>query len=948
MERERQSRIEQLVEAALELDEPQRREFLERQCAQDANLRAEVESLLAFGKDADKFMESSALQMAAKALAQKDCATGDDQVSESQLGDAAGTGVYKVEDSSTEEGLAGRQIGAYTLVSPIGTGGMGTVWLAKRSDGRFERRTAVKFLKLALAGSRGAERFKREGSFLGRLAHPHIAELIDAGVSPDGQPYLILEHVEGERIDEYCDRHRLDVEARVRLFLDVLAAVVHAHANLIVHRDLKPSNVLVRNDGQVKLLDFGIAKLLQEEEHAAAATLLTQEAGGAMTPAYAAPEQVTGERVTTATDVYALGVLLYILMTGQHPNGPDLRSHANLVKAIVDIEPAPMSDVVASAKSAWAEVTASAAKRSTTAEKLQRQVRGDLDTIVAKALKKNPQERYASVTAMAEDLERYLKHEPISARPDAIGYRAAKFVRRNRTVVALTALAVLATAAGVVGTLMQARTARAQRDFAFRQLSRSEAVDELDSFLLSDAAPSGKPFTVNDLLGRAEHMLGRQQDVSDVDRAELMVTIGVQYLEQDDTGSARRVLEEAYKLSRAVAYPSVRAEAACGLAGSLARQGEMQRAEALFQEGYHGLPDDPQFVLERVSCLHGGSGVALQRGDTAEAISRAEAAQRTLRQSPFDSAVRELNVWTDLAEVYTSGGRDREAVAAYEQASSLLKSLGRDDTETAAVFYNNWAMELDQLGQPLAAERDYRRAIEISRASQTEAEVSPMFLNNYAKSLRELGRLSEAAGYAERSYAKASQVHFELVLDQSLLERARIYAAQGNPSRAVAMLAEVEPRLRRMLPPGHYAYAVLASEQSQVARVRGDLTAALKLADQAVALDEAAIQKSGDAAVYLPTMLLQRSQIELQLKHADAAAVDAARAVNQWRSSTESDAFSSNLGLAYLALGRALQDQGKTQEAISAFRSASEHLAPTLGPDHADTRAARHLAGLSE
>src|SRR5438128_10555233 len=185
-------------------------------------------------------------------------------------------------------GLAGQTLGVYTLVSQIGYGGMGTVWLAERSDGRFERRVAVKFLNIALAGRGGEERFKREGRILGRLAHPHIAELVDAGVSPAGQPYLILEHVEGEHIDRHCDQRMLDVEARVRLFLDVLAAVAHAHANLIVHRDIKPSNVLVRTDGQVKLLDFGIAKLLEDEERPGVATLLTREGGGPLTPEYAA------------------------------------------------------------------------------------------------------------------------------------------------------------------------------------------------------------------------------------------------------------------------------------------------------------------------------------------------------------------------------------------------------------------------------------------------------------------------------------------------------------------------------------------------------------------------------------------------------------------------------------------------------------------------------------
>jgi len=264
-----------------------------------------------------------------------------------------------------EPGLAGRRIGAYTLVSSIGQGGMGSVWLAERSDGRFERRAAVKFVSLAVAGRGGEERFRREGKILGRLAHPHIAELLDAGVSPQGQPYLLLEHVEGEHIDQYCDQRRLEVEARVRLFLDVLAAVTHAHANLIVHRDLKPSNVLVRNDGQVKLLDFGIAKLLEDEATGGAATLLTQQAGGALTPAYAAPEQVSGGAVTTATDVYALGVLLYVLLTGQHPAGASMRSTADLVKAIVDTEPARMSSVVIAEA---ATTSSAAASRAATPE----------------------------------------------------------------------------------------------------------------------------------------------------------------------------------------------------------------------------------------------------------------------------------------------------------------------------------------------------------------------------------------------------------------------------------------------------------------------------------------------------------------------------------------------------------------------------------------------------
>src|SRR5882672_5745810 len=235
--------------------------------------------------------------------------------------------------------LAGLRLGAYILESPLGQGGMGIVWLARRSDGRFEGKVAIKLLNAALIGRGGEARFRREGSILGRITHPHVAQLFDAGVSPTGQPYLVLEYIEGEAIDRYCDQRGLDVEGRIRLFLDVLAAVAHAHANLVVHRDLKPSNVLVAKGGNVKLLDFGIAKLLEDDATPGQATELTREGGRALTPEYAAPEQVLGEPVTTATDVYALGVLLYVLLGGQHPAGDHTKSPAELIKAIIDTQP---------------------------------------------------------------------------------------------------------------------------------------------------------------------------------------------------------------------------------------------------------------------------------------------------------------------------------------------------------------------------------------------------------------------------------------------------------------------------------------------------------------------------------------------------------------------------------------------------------------------------------
>lgn len=348
----------------------------------------------------------------------------------------------------SEPGLAGRPLGAYRLKSQIGQGGMSSVWLAERADGRFERKVAVKFLQLALIGKAGEERFRREGMILGRLAHPNIAELVDAGVTDAGQPYLILEHIEGDHIDSYCDEHGLSVEARIQLFLGVLQAVAHAHDHSIVHRDLKPPNILVRHDGQVKLLDFGIAKLLQDENQRGK-VLQTLEGGRAMTPEYAAPEQLTGAAATIATDIYALGVVLYVLLTGFHPAGAGPHTHPDLVKAILQMEPPRPSDIVVRSRGTADFINRNAARRGTTPGRLSRTLRGDLNTILAKTLKKDPAERYVSVSDLADDLRRYLSHRPIRAQPDTTAYRAAKFMRRRKqsiTAALLVALTVIGAA----------------------------------------------------------------------------------------------------------------------------------------------------------------------------------------------------------------------------------------------------------------------------------------------------------------------------------------------------------------------------------------------------------------------------------------------------------------------------------------------------------------------
>ena len=673
-----------------------------------------------------------------------------------------------LEHPPVHSALVGQKVGAYTLTSLIGQGGMGTVWLAQRSDGRFERKVAIKFIRLAVLDVAGAERFKREGAILGKLSHPQIAELIDAGLTTTGEPFLVLEYVEGKPIDEYCDDNKLSVDARIRLFLDVLSAVAHAHSNLIVHRDIKPSNVLVRNDGQVKLLDFGIAKVLADGTGDGSATL-TLAAGAVLTPRFAAPEQVSEGTITTATDIYALGVLLYLLLTGNHPAGAGAHSAAQLIRTLLDDEPRRASDSIA------ADSSNVAANRATTPEKLRRQLRGDLDRIIGKAIKKNQAERYPSVTAFADDLQRYLEHKPVLARPDSFGYRAAKFVRRNRLAVAVAATALIATVAGVTTILIQDRKVREERDVAFRALARTEEHDDLLDFLLSDAAPSGKPFTTNDLLDRAKNMV--EMGKPSLEQIELLDWIGKDYDSHGQHAQARPILERAYQLSRQFTDSQVRASAACALADELSHEENLARGEALFQEGFRELPNEPEYALARANCLRYGSAVSRENGESSEAVRRMETARQILRASPLDSDTFEVTFSVELANAYWEAGRYREALVEFQRSGDLLSSLGRNGTQQASTLYNNWAVVLDQVGRPLEAEKAFRRAIDISLDGSTEEAATATTLDNYAHVLRELDRLPEAADYAERAYKRAVETGDESQMLRCLVERSRIYIA---------------------------------------------------------------------------------------------------------------------------------------------------------------------------
>ena len=424
----------------------------------------------------------------------------------------------------------GDQVGPYRLLRELGHGGMGTVWLAERSDGLIERPVALKLPHGASKRAGLALRMARERRILAALTHPNIARLYDAGLTAEGRPFLAIEYVEGRQIDDYCRERQLDLKSRLRLFAQVARGVAYAHTKLVVHRDLKPANILVTSDGQVRLLDFGIAKLLDEGE--AEGAQLTEFAGRALTPAYASPEQILGDPLTIASDVYSLGVILYELLAGQRPYNPKRDSRGALEDAIVQEEPAPPS-VVADRQSRIA-------------------LRGDLDAIVLAALRKKPEGRYPTVHALVDDIERYLSARPVLAQPDSSWYRMRTFIKRNT-------LGVSAASAVFAATVIGAGVARWQARVALAEKTRAEQVKEFIASVFREADPTqgkGKVLSGAELLRQAELRLHDRADVEPQIRVELLAIIGESLFGLQENTDSARVLGQALQLYESLGVPS--------------------------------------------------------------------------------------------------------------------------------------------------------------------------------------------------------------------------------------------------------------------------------------------------------------------------------------------------------------------------------------------------------
>jgi serine/threonine protein kinase len=719
--------------------------------------------------------------------------------------------------------LAGHVIGPYRLLSLIGQGGSGSVWQAERCDGRFEGQVAVKLLNLALLNRSGEERFRREGTILARLRHPRIAHLIDAGVSLAGQPYLVLELVDGEAIDAFADARMLSIDDRLRLFLDVLDAVAHAHANLIVHRDIKPANVLVSATGDVKLLDFGIAQLVNlnpdgvDAPHTEASAL-TREIGRALTPEYAAPEQLAGGAVTTATDVYALGVLLYVLLSGRHPAGRDVRTPATLIRAIVDHEPPPVSEAVLGDGSGAEALDAHAARCGITTARLRRVLRGDLDTIVAKALKKSPAQRYVSVTALADDIRRSLRHEPISARRDTVSYRAARFVRRHvRGVV--TSLAILALGVGM--TYVHASRLATERDRAQREAAKAVKVSEMLMSLLTSADPysirttPGEP-TVRALLDggadRVQKELAGEPDL----QAEMLTLMGRTYRRLGMYDKARRLLEQALAGARESLGPGhvrvAHALADLGVVqvdlGDYAAAGRTLEQALDMRRALLG-PEHPDVAvtlaeLGRVYQDQGMSG-------RAEALHREALA---IREKVLGDQHRETAVsQSDLASVLRLEGDVAGAEALLRLSLETNRKTRGPNHPNTAITTHDLALIAAARGDWATAETRLRAALAVQRQS-----VGPMHptvaatLNSLAKAQAALGRPVEALATLDEALTIVGTAlgREHQLVGIYALNKARIHLALGQRDEAVPLLRDgvrirsralgVLPMRRRTMP----------------------------------------------------------------------------------------------------------------------------------------------------
>ena len=809
--------------------------------------------------------------------------------------------------------LIGRRIGPYVIEAEIGRGGMGSVWRARRDDGRFEGVVAVKFVNTGWIGQAGEERFRTEGKLLAKFDHPNIARLLDAGLLEDAQPYLLLEYVQGDPIDAYCARNALGVEERVRLFLDVLAAVGHAHTHLIVHRDLKPANIFITQDGTVKLLDFGIAKLIDRDNPSAA---LTQSGLGPLTPQYAAPEQWLAQPVTTATDIYALGLVLYVCLTGTHPVPSNTRSSAELIRTVLTQEPARASSIAAGAGIE------------------PRALRGDLDNILSKALKKSPSERYSSAGAFADDLRHYLDHEPVSAHADTIPYRIGKFVRRQRSgVIAgiVVACALIATSAFA---LVQLFEARAQRDMAQYEAAHAGAQNELTEFLLGDSLGGASSDVVSQKLNRARELIHRRFRADPKLQADLLTGLSGRYIDAGDAKGGTDVMNEAEAIARRLDDPHLNADIACGKAQDAAEAGDLAVAHEQEAIGLSNLRRVRRVAPEQsAECAMATANIAQREGNYVRAISVMGSAMKMLARTGLDHTSRYTSIAHEYARSLSLAGDYREAWVAEQTVMAIVMEVGRDDTDAYYAMVNVGSAALLGGGQPVKALALLNATTEKSRASAVNAQL-PFYLNAsmllYQSAAGVAGEhdrgLMQAADEAEKQGLLSAVATFRAGAVRAALDRGDLGAADAYWVKIGPMETKYlgDPAWRR-----DALRLVLAHARLNLAKQ--DLAGAADRIKQAADLVPAERQATDPQWERIRVL---RAEIELAQRQFTAAAADAQAAVDRAKLEAIDPKSSAWVGEALLLRARSELGLGDKAAAAASAREALAHVEQNLNPAH--------------
>ncbi|MEO8195249.1 MAG: serine/threonine-protein kinase [Thermoanaerobaculia bacterium] len=662
--------------------------------------------------------------------------------------------------AASEERLAvpalapGVRLGVWEIEEEIGRGGMGTVFAVHRADGVYEQRAALKLLAASADAPATRARFLQERQILARLEHPAIAHLFDGGVAPDGRPWLVIERVDGAPITTYADSRRLSIEQRLALIQEVLAAVDYAHRNLVVHRDLKPANIWVSDEGAVKLLDFGIAKLLADEREGESART---HAGVTLTPQYAAPEQVTGGVITTATDVYSLGLVLYELLAGARPYRVTGDSVLVLERAIVATEAPPL----AAAYRSSASLAAIADARSTTPERLARRLSGDLDAIVQQALAKDPAARYSSATALARDLADHLAGRPIQARAASRSRRLRKFVRRHRVGFAAS----VALAVALVGGLVASGLALVQSRARLAEAQRAEAIRGFLLQLFAEVDPErslGREVALREVVDRgAKRLRGELRDQPRT-RAELLLTMGTLYQKLARYDDAQPLLEEALALSRSE-YGATSAEAARALValGDLAYWRDnydealtRQRAAlAIFDAG------GPLLAAEAASARFNVGTVLRLLGHHDEALAEELAALELERELHGESSLEFAAVATGAALSLHNLARDEEAIAYAVEALAIRREKLPADHPAIADTLEALGLSRISLGDSTRATRELEECLAIRRRVYGDQHPEVLeALNDLASALEAGARFEDALALRREAMSLAQRI----------------------------------------------------------------------------------------------------------------------------------------------------------------------------------------------